>query len=116
MTQTGYQPQRARVFYERLREEVQRLPDVTASSMAVGNPLGNSGWKTQVQIEGYHWRSEEGRWVDLNAVAPRYFEVRWNTDMARAGLSRFRQRHGASGPAACCPGGRILPVRHASQL
>ena len=75
MTQTGYQPQRARMFFERLRQEAQRLPGVGAASMAVGNPFGSSGWKELVQIEGYRWKPEEGRLVDSNAVAPRYFEA-----------------------------------------
>jgi predicted permease len=75
MTQTGYQPQRARIFFERLRQEAQRLPGVSAASMAVGNPFGNSGWKARVQIEGYRWKQDEERIVDNNAVAPRYFEA-----------------------------------------
>ncbi len=75
MTQTGYQPQRARIFYESLRREVQRLPGVKAASMAVVHPFGDSGWKERVQIEGYRWKPDEGRMVDSNAVGPRYFEA-----------------------------------------
>jgi predicted permease len=75
MVQTGYQPQRARSFYERLREEAQRLPGVRASSTASMVPFGNTRPRDQVQIEGYRWTSDEPRIVDMNAVAPRYFEV-----------------------------------------
>src|ERR1035441_10237498 len=75
MTQTGYQPQQARTFFESLRKEAQRLPGVSAASMAVVSPFGNSGWKERVQLEGYRWKPEEGRMVDSNAVAPRYFEA-----------------------------------------
>ena len=37
--QLGYQPQRERAFYDRLREEVQRLPAVKAASVASVTPL-----------------------------------------------------------------------------
>lgn len=75
MIQTGYQPQRARSFYERLRDEAQRLPGVRAASTASTVPFGDGKPRDQVQIEGYQWAPDETRIVDMNTVAPRYFEV-----------------------------------------
>jgi predicted permease len=75
MIQTGYQPQRARSFYERLRDEAQRLPGVRAASAASTVPFGDGRSRDEVQIEGYQWTSDELRIVDMNIVAPRYFEV-----------------------------------------
>lgn len=75
IVQTGYQPQFARSFFERLREEVQRLPGVLAASTADVTPFGNSRSRSQVQIEGHRWKANEPRIVEMNAVAPRYFEA-----------------------------------------
>jgi predicted permease len=73
--QLGYDPQRERVFNERLREDVQRLPGVRAAATAAITPLSGSRWNNNVQIEGYRWRPEEPPHVDMNAVTPRYFEA-----------------------------------------
>jgi predicted permease len=75
MIQTGYQPQRARSFYERLRDEAERLPGVRAASTASTAPFGDGRPRDQVQIEGHQWAPDETRIVDMNIVAPRYFEV-----------------------------------------
>jgi predicted permease len=73
--QLGYQPQRERAFHERLRDLVQRLPGVRAASLATITPLGGSRWNSTVQIEGYRWKPDERPHIDMNAVAPRYFEA-----------------------------------------
>jgi predicted permease len=72
--QFGYQPQRERMFHERLREEVQRMPGVRAASIASITPLSGSRWNGNVQIEGYKFRLDERPHIDMNAVTPRYFE------------------------------------------
>ncbi|MGH9629747.1 MAG: ABC transporter permease, partial [Bryobacteraceae bacterium] len=73
--QFGYQPQQERVFEERLREDVQRLPGVRAASVAAITPLSGSRWNGNVQIEGYKFRPDERPYIDMNAVTPRYFEA-----------------------------------------
>jgi predicted permease len=75
LREMGYQPQRERTFVERLCDETQRLPGVRAASLADIAPLGGSRWNGDVQIEGYHFRPDERPYVDMNAVAPRFFEV-----------------------------------------
>jgi predicted permease len=73
--QLGYQPQRERMFFERLRDEVQRLPGVRAAAIAAIPPQGGSRWNNNLQIEGYTWKPDEAPHVDINAVTPRYFEA-----------------------------------------
>ena len=73
MTQSGYQAQQVRTYYERLRQEVEQLPGVRAASMAVSNPFGSTGWKERIQIEGHNWKPGEARTVESNAVEPRFF-------------------------------------------
>lgn len=76
MVQTDHQPQQARLFFDQLRQDVQRLPGVRAASMAAISPFGENGrWSGQVQIDGYSWKPDEKRMVDTNAVTPRYFEA-----------------------------------------
>lgn len=72
--QLGYQPQRQRVFLDRLREQVQRLPGVKSASIAAITPLGGSRWNSGIQIEGYQWKPDEPPHIDMNAITPRYFE------------------------------------------
>ena len=74
MTQSGYEPAAARMYYEGLRQAVQELPGVTAASMALQNPFGYTGWKERVQIEG-NGKTQEARTVASNAVAPRFFDA-----------------------------------------
>jgi predicted permease len=73
--QLGYEPQRERVFHDRLREEVQRIPGVRAASTASITPQGGSRWNNWVQVEGYTWKPDEPPHVDMNAVTPRFFET-----------------------------------------
>jgi predicted permease len=73
--QLGYQPQRERVFHERLRNEVQALPGVRAAALVSITPLGGSRWNNNIQVEGYKWKADEPPHVDMNAATPRYFEA-----------------------------------------
>jgi predicted permease len=71
MTQSGYRPRQAQTYFEKLRQEVARLPGVQAASMAVNNPFGNTGWQERVMVEG---PADAGE-MDINAVTPRFFEA-----------------------------------------
>jgi predicted permease len=73
--QFGYQPQRERIFHERLRDEIQRIPGVRAVGLAAITPLSGSRWNNNLQIEGYTFRPDERPHIDMNAVSPRYFEA-----------------------------------------
>ena len=74
-SRNGYKGQRLRDFYERLRPSVELLPGVQSVSLAAITPLGGSRWNGDVSIEGYQWKDDEKKYVDMNAVGPRYFET-----------------------------------------
>jgi len=71
----GYKGQRLRDFYERLRPNIETLPGVQSVSLAEITPLSGSRWNGDVSIEGYQWKDDEKKYVDMNAVGPRYFET-----------------------------------------
>jgi predicted permease len=75
LNQMGYQPQRNRMFEERLRAEVQRMPGVRAAASAEITPLSGGRWNNFVLVEGYTWRPDEVPVVDMNGVTPRFFEA-----------------------------------------
>jgi predicted permease len=71
----GYKGQRLRDFYERLRPGIESLPGVMSVSLAENTPLGGSRWNGDIAVEGYEWKGDEKKYVDMNAVGPRYFET-----------------------------------------
>lgn len=71
----GYKGQRLRDFYERLRPNIENLPGVQSVSLAEITPLAGSRWNGDVNVEGYEWKDDEKKYVDMNAVGPRYFET-----------------------------------------
>ena len=74
-SRNGYKGQRLREFYERLRHSTERLPGVRSMSLASITPLGGSRWNSDVSIEGYQWKPGDKKYIDMNAVGPRYFET-----------------------------------------
>ena len=74
-TGLGYKGQRLREFYERLRANVARAPGVRSVTLASITPLSGGRWSEDVSAEGYTPPSGDQMGVDLNAVAPRYFET-----------------------------------------
>jgi predicted permease len=74
-SRNGYKGQRMREFYERLRTDASRIPGVQSVSLAAITPLGGRRWNEDVAIEGYTWKAGEQKFVDMNAVGPRYFET-----------------------------------------
>jgi putative ABC transport system permease protein len=74
-SRNGYKGQRLRDFYERLRPNVEKLPGVQSVSLAEITPLAGSRWNGDVSVEGYQWKDDENKYVDMNAVGPRFFET-----------------------------------------
>jgi predicted permease len=72
---SGYKGQRLRDFYDRLQQQVQKVPGVQVASLAAITPLGGSRWNGDVTIEGYQWKPNEKPYLDMNSVGPRYFET-----------------------------------------
>lgn len=74
-SRNGYKGQRLRDFYERLRPNVEKLPGVQSASLAEITPLSGSRWNGSISVEGYQWKDDDKKYVDMNAVGPRYFET-----------------------------------------
>jgi predicted permease len=74
-SRNGYKGQRLRDFYERLRPGVENLPGVQSVSLAEVTPLAGMRWNGGVSVEGYQWKDDEKKYVDMNAVGPKYFET-----------------------------------------
>jgi predicted permease len=74
-SRTGYKGQREREFYERMRSSVERLPGVRSVSLASITPLGGMRWNGDFSVEGYEFKPEDQKYVDMNSVGPRYFET-----------------------------------------
>jgi predicted permease len=74
-SRNGYKGQRLRDFYERLRPNVETLPGVQSVSLARITPLSGSRWNGDITVEGYQWKDDDKKYVDMNAVGPRYFET-----------------------------------------
>ena len=74
-SRNGYKGQRLRDFYERLRPNIENLPGVQSVSLAMITPLAGMRWNGDVSIEGYQWKDDDKKYVDMNAVGPGYFET-----------------------------------------
>jgi len=71
----GYKGQRLREFYDRVRAGAETLPGVRAASLAAITPMSGSEWNGDFTVEGYERQPSDLKYVDMNAVSPRYFET-----------------------------------------
>jgi len=71
----GYKGQRLKDFYESLRARVGSLPGVSSASLASITPLAGMRWNGDFAVEGYQFKDGDRKYVDMNAVGPRYFEA-----------------------------------------
>jgi predicted permease len=74
-TRSGYTPERTMAFYRQLKDQLDQIPGVQSSSLAVMRVLDESEWDSWVTVEGY--QAGAGEWVDphMNFVAPGYFDT-----------------------------------------
>lgn len=71
----GYDQTRAQGFFDRLMEEVETLPEVTAVGMTNGVPLGFSNSDRGVEIPGYEFAEGERRSLRYSYVSEGYLEA-----------------------------------------
>jgi predicted permease len=71
----GYEPERSKILFERLEEELAAVPGVTGVSDAMVPLLGGSSWGTSVGVQGF----EDGPDIDngsrFNLVGPGFFRT-----------------------------------------
>ncbi len=74
-TLNGYKKERSLQFYRQLKESMDALPGVEASSLAVVPILENNEWDNWVSVESY--TAKPGEWIDphMNYISPGYFKT-----------------------------------------
>jgi predicted permease len=74
-TLNGYKKERSMQFYWQLKESLDALPGVEASSLAVVPILEDNEWDNWVTVESY--TAKPGEWIDphMNYIAPGYFKT-----------------------------------------
>ncbi len=70
-----YDEARGRAFFAQLLERVEALPGVQSAALARIIPLGLSGSRTTITVDGYTPQPGEDMEIDVNEVSPRYFET-----------------------------------------
>jgi len=69
----GYSQERMRGLFERLQENIGRLPGIRAASMAEVTLLAGDNEVTTIDIEGYHAKEDEDMNVFQNKIGPGFF-------------------------------------------
>jgi predicted permease len=69
----GYDPERARVLYTRLEQELATIPGVTSVTSAMVPVLAGSSWGTNVRVQGYEPGPDEDTESRYNQIGPDYF-------------------------------------------
>jgi predicted permease len=69
----GYDTDRARVFFQRLEEELAALPGVTSVTSALVPVLTNSTWNSDVSVQGFERTPDMNTTASFNQVSTNYF-------------------------------------------
>jgi predicted permease len=71
----GYTPDRSRVLFQRLEEELAATPGVTAVTTATVPLLAGSNWGTGVQVQGFRSGPDVDNGSRFNSIGPGYFRT-----------------------------------------
>jgi predicted permease len=69
----GYEPERSKVLFARLEEELAALPGVTGVTAGVVALLSGSNWANDVSVEGFQRGPDTDSNARFNMVGPAYF-------------------------------------------
>lgn len=69
----GYNPERVKLFYQQLTENLRAVPGVQSVGLAAVRILKNNEWDNWVSIEGYEPKPGDRPDVFMNSVSPNYF-------------------------------------------
>jgi len=78
----GYTPERVRVFYEQLEEQLRALPGATAVSVSTVPLLSGSNWGSDVAVQGFEAGPDTDSNSRYNEVGPGYFATMGNALMS----------------------------------
>lgn len=71
----GYEPERSRILFERLEEDLRAIPGVSGVTSSMVPVLGGSSWGTDVAVEGFQAGPDKDSNSRLNEVGPGYFRT-----------------------------------------
>lgn len=71
----GYEPERSRVFFQRLEEELAAVPGVTGVAASMVPLLAGSNWGSDVSVEGFERGPDTDANARYNLVSPGYFRT-----------------------------------------
>jgi predicted permease len=71
----GYPPERSRVLFQRIEEELSAHPGVISVTASVVPALGGSNWGTDVQVQGFQSGPDVNSNSRFNAVGAGYFRT-----------------------------------------
>jgi len=72
---SGYDDQRAVLFYRQLLERLRSAPGVKSAAMAAVPILSGDEWDSSTSVEGHHAADGEDMQAFMNALSPGYFET-----------------------------------------
>jgi predicted permease len=70
-SQGGYDAERAKLFLQRLTEDLKSIPGVSSVGLASMRVLGGDSWDASLTVEGYSGRP--GPQPNMNSISPNYF-------------------------------------------
>jgi predicted permease len=72
---SGYDNQRAQIFYQQLLDRLRSAPGVRSASLASVPILAGNEWDSSMSVEGYTFKDGEDMQAFMNALSPGYFEA-----------------------------------------
>ncbi len=72
---TGYDPPRAKAFYQRLSTNLGSIPGVQSVGLAAMRILEENEWDSGVTVEGYSAKNGEHIQAYMNQISPGYFQT-----------------------------------------
>jgi predicted permease len=74
-TMNGYKPERSLDFYRQLQDQVNAIPGVESSALAVMPVLGGYEWDNSMAIEGFSHKPTETPDPHMQFISPDYFKT-----------------------------------------
>lgn len=71
----GYTPERSKVFFARMEEQLAAIPGVTAVSASLVPALANSNWGSSVAVQGFKAGPDTDTNSRFNEIGPTYFRT-----------------------------------------
>ena len=72
---SGYTPEKTRLFFERLEEELRATPGVTGVTVAIVPLLAGNNWGNDVNVQGFQSGPDTDSNSRYNEVGPGYFST-----------------------------------------